>query len=178
MDIIAHALWTTAAATVVRRKLDRPIHLGWAAFWGVFPDLISFTIPAVLRVWWRLTGASNSLLPEAHGPHFEWVWGLYNCSHSALIFAVVFATVWLFARRPVLELSGWFFHISIDIFTHRGWFATQFLWPVSSLSFNGIPWETGWFLVVNYAALTLVFLLLWRTRTARARRKHRTPASG
>jgi hypothetical protein len=178
MDIIAHALWTTAAATVVRRKLDRPINLGWAAFWGVFPDLISFTIPAVLRVWWRLTGASRSLLPEAHGPHFEWVWGLYNCSHSALVFAVFFGTAWLFARRPVLEMFGWFFHISIDIFTHRGWFATHFLWPVSSLSFDGIPWETGWFLVVNYAALTLVFLLLWRSRTARAWRTYRTHASG
>ena len=99
MDIIAHALWTTAAATAARRKVDRSIHLGRAALWGVFPDLVSFTIPAVLRIWWRPTGASKSLLPEANGPHFEWVWGVYNCSHSALVFALFFGIAWLFTRR-------------------------------------------------------------------------------
>jgi hypothetical protein len=177
MDIIAHALWTTALASGVRRRSRLPIHLGWAAFWGVFPDTISFTIPAVLRVWWRLTGASRSLLPEAHGPRFEWVWGLYNCSHSAVVFAAFFGTVWLFARRPVLEMLGWAFHILIDIFTHRGLFATHFLWPVSSLRFNGLPCETGWFLALNYAALALVFLLLWGIRGQEAVKKSLRPAS-
>jgi len=178
MDIFAHALWTVAAATVVRRKLGRPIHLGWAAFWGVFPDLVSFTIPAVLKIWWRLTGASKTLLPEAHGPRFEWVWGLYNCSHSALVFAAFFGAACLLARRPVLEMFAWLFHISIDIFTHRGIFATHFLWPISSLHFDGIPWETGWFLALTYAALTLVSLMLWGSLTARACRRYWTHASG
>ncbi|HLK63853.1 MAG TPA: hypothetical protein VKU19_10470 [Bryobacteraceae bacterium] len=178
MDIIAHVLWTTAAATAVRRKVDRPVHLGLAAFWGVFPDLASFTIPATLRIWWRLTGASKSLLPEANGPHFEWVWTLYNCVHSGLVFALFFGAAWLFARRPVLEMFGWLLHILIDIFTHRGLFATHFLWPVSSVHVDGIPWETGWFMAVNYAALALVFLLLWATRAAVTRTKRRVAAAG
>ena len=170
MDIIAHGLWTTAAATAARRKLERPVRLGWAAFWGVFPDLVSFSIPAVLRIWWWLTGASKTLLPQANGPHFEWVWGVYNCSHSLLVCAVVFGLVWLFVRRAPLEMLGWLLHIAIDIFTHRGLFAIQFLWPVSTLHFDGLPWETRWFLAANYGAMAVVFLLLWgRRRTVAAR---------
>ncbi len=164
MDIFAHVLWTGAAAAVVRRKLDRPLHLKRAALWGALPDLVTFTVPAVLRIWWWLSGASRSLLPDANAPRFEWAGGLYDCSHSALVFAVVFGAVWLLVRHPVLEISGWALHISVDIFTHRGWFATRFLWPVLSFRFDGIPWETGWFLAVNYAALTLVYWRLWRGR--------------
>lgn len=162
MDIVAHALWTTAAATLVRRKVNRPIHLGWAAFWGVIPDLVSFTIPACLRIWWRLTGVTKSLLPTANGPHFEWVWGVYNCSHSALIFAMCFGAACLILRRTPIVMLGWLLHIGIDIFTHRGWFATHFLWPASEVHFDGIPWETGWLLLANYAALAATFALLWR----------------
>ena len=176
MDIIAHALWTTAAAGAVRRKSNRSIPLGWAAFWGVFPDVVSFTIPAVLRIWWWLTGASKSLLPQANGPHFEWVWGMYNCSHSALVFSTVFGLAWLFLRHPPLAMLGWILHISIDIFTHRGWFATHFLWPVSPLHVDGIPWETGWLLATNYAAIALVLLLLWGRTAITAASKHRRRA--
>src|ERR1035438_4564238 len=170
MDIIAHALWTTAAATALRQSLQRPVRLGWAAFWGVFPDVVSFSIPAAMRIWWWLTGASKTLLPRANGPHFEWVWSVYNCSHSVLVFAVVFGLAWLLMRRLPLEILGWLLHIVIDIFTHRGLFALRFLWPLSDVHFDGFPWETGWFLVANYGAMAVVFLLLWgRHRTVAAR---------
>lgn len=166
---MAHALWSTAAAAGARRKLARPVHLAWAAFWGVFPDLVSFTIPAILRIWWRLTGVSKSLLPDAQGPHFEWVWGLYNCTHSLLSFALVFGVVWLLARRPVLEMGGWLLHIVIDTFTHRGWFATQFLWPLSHVHVDGLPWETPWLLLLNYAVLAVV---LFRANVLRSLYPH------
>jgi len=179
MDILAHALWTTALAKAVRRSSGPRLHLGWAAFWGVFPDLASFTIPAVLRVWWRVTGVSRTLVPEAHGPSLEWAWGLYNCTHSVLVFAAFFGVAWLIARRPLLEMSGWACHIAIDIFTHRGLFATHFLWPVSSVRLEGLPWETGWFLAVNYAALALVLVLLWGRPAVRAwSKQYRRRASG
>lgn len=173
MDIIAHALWTTAAATTGRQRLHRRIHLGWAAFWGIFPDLFSFTIPAVVRIWWYATGTTQSLLPDAHGPkHFQFVWQLYHFSHSLLVFAVVFGVVWWLARRPVLELLGWGLHILIDIVTHQGIFAIHFLWPLSSYGFDGIHWESPWFLTMNYGLLIAVFLWMW-VRT----RKAGTPAS-
>jgi len=138
--------------------------VGWALAFGVFPDLVAFTIPACVRIWWWLTGASPSLLPQANGPHFEWVWGVYNGSHSLLVFAVFSAGLWLVMRRPVLETLGWLLHILLDSFTHRGFFAIQFLWPVSAVHLDGIPWETPWFLGGTYAALIAVWLLTWRRR--------------
>lgn len=170
MDIIAHGIATAAAAVGVRRKSSARIRLGWAVFFGVFPDLISFTIPACLRIWWWLTGASRSLLPTPDGPHFEWVWGLYNCAHSLLVFAVFFLGLWLVARRPVLETLGWMLHILLDSFTHRGMFAIQLLWPASSVHLDGIPWETGWFLAATYGTLAAVCNLLWRGRRASSER--------
>jgi len=128
------------------------------------PDLASFTVPAVLRIWWRVTGVTTTLLPQPGGPRLDWVFGLYNCFHSLLIFGLVFAAAWIIARGPVRELLGWLLHIVIDMLTHHGWFAIQFLWPVSSVHIDGIPWETGWLLAATYASLAAIFFVLWRTR--------------
>ncbi|MBN9659059.1 MAG: hypothetical protein J0H49_12820 [Acidobacteria bacterium] len=164
MDILAHGLCTSAAAILLARRAATPIRLGWALFFGVLPDLASFTVPAVLRIWWRLTGVTSTLLPQPGGPRLDWVFGLYNCFHSLLIFGVVFTAVWIIVRKPVWELLGWLLHIAIDIPTHTGWFAIQSLWPVSSFHFDGIPWETGWLLAATYTSLAAAFHCLWRTR--------------
>jgi len=158
MDILAHGLWTTAAAIAVRRRVRRPIHLGWAAFWGIFPDLFSFAIPAVIRIWWYATGATPSLLPDAKSaPHFQFVWHLYYGSHSLVIFAAIFGIVWVLAKRPVLELLGWGLHILIDIPTHQKMFSPHFLWPFSSYGISGFRWESPWFMAMNYGLLLLVY---------------------
>ena len=162
MDIIAHALWTAAAAKLAGDKTRQPLRLGWAAVWGVFPDLFSFAVPAVVRIWWYLTGTTHSLLPDAHSaPRFQFVWQLYHCSHSLLVFAAVFGLVWAILRRPVLEMLGWALHILMDILTHTGIFAVHFLWPLCNYGFNGIRWENRWFLALNYAALLAVLAWLW-----------------
>ncbi len=169
MDVLAHALWTAPAAIAARQRSRYPIHLGWAVFWGIFPDLFSFTVPAVLRVWWYATGVTASLLPDAKSAQrLQFVWRLYYGSHSLIVFATVFGVVWVLARRPVLELLGWGLHILIDIPTHKGIFAVPFLWPLSSFALSGIRWESGWFLVINYTALLLIFSWMW----VRKRREH------
>jgi hypothetical protein len=172
LDIFAHALWATAAGTAARRKWNRPIHLGWAAAWSVLPDLAAFTVPAAVKIWRVLTGQAASLLPDGRGPHFDWVWGVYNASHSALIFAICFGAVWLCLRRPALEMAGWALHIAIDVFTHSGMFAVQFLWPVWPVHFDGARWETPWVLAANYAALAAFYLPLWFRRLAGRSRRH------
>lgn len=168
MDILAHALWTTAAAKLASNRTGRRLRLAWAAFWGVFPDLFSFSVPAVVRIWWYLTGTTHSLLPDAHSaPHFQYVWQLYHCSHSLLVFAAIFGLLWAILRRPVLEMLGWALHILIDIPTHQGIFAIHFLWPLSDYAVNGIRWENHWFFALNYTALAAVWVLLWaQTRKA------------
>jgi len=107
-----------------------------------------------------LTGASKTLLPDGIGPRFDWAFGIYNVTHSAVVWALCFGAISLAARRPIVELFGWALHIVIDTFTHTGIFAIKFLWPLSPLHFDGIRWETPWFLTVTYAALAAVFLTL------------------
>ena len=161
MDMLAHGLWATAGRSACGGRHDST-SLGGSASWGVFPDLISFTIPATVRIWWLLTGATRSLLPDPHGPqHFQFVWQLYHCTHSVVVFGLAFGLVWLFARRPVFSMLGWVLHIAVDIFTHRGIFATHFLWPFSSFGWDGTPWENTWFLAANYITLAAVYLLLF-----------------
>jgi hypothetical protein len=116
----------------------------------------------VVRIWWYVTGTTHSLLPDAHSaPRFQFVWQLYHCSHSLLVFAAVFGLVWAILGRPVLEMVGWALHILIDVLTHKGIFAVHFLWPLSNYGFNGIRWEERWFLALNYAALLAVLAWLW-----------------
>jgi hypothetical protein len=38
---------------------------------GVLPDLVVFSVPAVVRIWRFLTGASKTLLPDGSGLHFD-----------------------------------------------------------------------------------------------------------
>lgn len=164
MDILAHALWTTAAGIAGRKKLKKPIHLGWLAAWGLCPDLIVFTVPATVRIWRFLSGASKTLLPDGRSPRFEWFGELYKATHSAVVFAVCFGALWILLRRPVLEMLGWIIHITMDVFTHSGWFAVNFLWPVSPVHVDGKRWEQPWFLAANYAALVSFYVWLWLQR--------------
>lgn len=178
MDVVAHGLWTMAAASGARTKLKRPISLGWAVFWGVFPDLFSFAIPAVVRLWWFASRTPHTLLPQAGGAqHFQFVWQLYNGSHSLVIFAAVFGIVWAWKGRPVLDLCGWMLHVLIDIATHQGIFAVQFLWPVSSYAVNGIRWENWWFMATNYVLLCGALGWMWlRSRQPESELIHGTDA--
>ena len=170
MDIFAHALWTAAAAVAVRPKLKQPIRVGWCVAWGVLPDLATFLIPAVVRIGRWLTGYSPTLLPDRASPRFDWVWPLYNATHSAVLFTLIFGAICLYLRRPPLEMLGWALHIVIDVFTHRGWFAVKFLWPLSDYHINGLAWETPWFLAANWGALAAVWLLLIVRMRSLARR--------
>ena len=85
-----------------RKKSMQPIDLPWLALWRVLPDLSVFRVPAVVRIWRFLTGVLKTLLPDGSGPHFDWLGGLYNGTHSLLVFAVCFAAAWLLFRKPPL----------------------------------------------------------------------------
>ena len=170
MDILAHALWTAGAALPLRRRLRRPLSLSWAIFWGVLPDVFSFAIPGLVRIWWYVTGTTASLLPDPHGPqHFRFVWTLYYVSHSLLVFGLAFGIAWLLAKHPILEMLASSLHILIEIPTHQGIFALHFLWPLSSYGISGLRWENHWFLAANYAALALLY---WWLGIGARRRHH------
>jgi hypothetical protein len=160
MEIIAHGLWTAAAATMANRSARFRLNTGWTVWWGCFPDLLAFGPGAVAGVWLRLTEgqASDHLLPHVHIGL-----PLYPAGHSLMVFLLAFGLVSLLARRVMFEMLGWLLHILIDIPTHSmRYYATRFLWPISDFRIDGIAWWTPWFWAATYGALFVVYVLMWR----------------
>lgn len=167
MDILAHTLWTNAGARGVNRLREkkgksRIMHVGWTAFWGVFPDLFAFTIPFIIVIYKIVTGQiSVSSFGNHHIPvaGFDIARYLYQWSHSLIIWAAVFILVWIFSKRPRYELFGWALHVLIDIPSHAiGFYPTPFLFPISNYRFPyGISWANFWYMLINYSALLVVW---------------------
>jgi len=178
MDIFAHGLWAAAAARGSNRKVRRKISVWWTAWWGVFPDLFAFAPAIAFMLWRRLAGVRPpAAVGDRSDPVFHLAWSLYQASHSLIVFGAVFGLIWLIARRPWLPMLGWALHIVIDIPTHTArFFPTPFLWPVSPYRFSGISWGNPWFMLVNWSAIAIVYLLL--RRTGRRRRKEPSCRSG
>lgn len=176
MDILAHGLWTAAAAKALNKSSRQLLNIKWATFWGVFPDLAAFT-PLFIWLFWKLIfggrsffcfgeaacAASSRMLPPMALENLTK--NLYKFSHSLIIFLAVFILAYLILRRPRWELGGWLLHILIDIPTHSTHFyPTPFLWPIASVRFNGYSWAHPWFLGVNYLAIIIVYVIFWRKK--------------
>lgn len=172
MDIFSHAFWSGAAYKAISIKTKRPFKIGLAAFFGAFPDLFSFSVPFVWAVIKAISGdfsetgfskppPDNEPLSPDSQPVLKLAYGLYNISHSLIIFFAIFAIVWIWRKKPFYEMGGWLIHILIDIPTHSyKFFPTPFLWPVSDLKVNGFSWGSPWFLTINFIAIIIVFFWL------------------
>jgi membrane-bound metal-dependent hydrolase YbcI (DUF457 family) len=156
MDILSHGLWGGIA---LGRRSRRSY---WTAFgFGVAPDLCSF---GLLFAQGLLTHGLDFFDGLGRPPDPSaipaYVHQLYNVTHSLVVFAAVFALVWLLRRRPLWELGAWGLHIAVDIFTHSAaFFPTPFLWPLSDARVNGVPWSDPRIFFGN--ALLLAALYTW-----------------
>lgn len=152
-------LWANYGARAGNKKLEKKkkplINLGWVTFFGVLPDLFAFGIPMILAA---PSIIANGLSRNSH--HFGISSTLYQYSHSIVIWAIVFAIVWIIYKRPRLELLGWALHILIDIPSHAATFyPTPFLFPISDFKFlYGISWSNKWYMIINYSLLLIVTL--------------------
>jgi len=152
MDYLAHALWTRAVYHEAK-------HPWWGAFWGVFPDTVSWVPFFFYRIFTSgfSSGRSDLVLPG-------WMDSLYGVSHSVVVFAVVVFIIYLVKKRIPIYIWGWLLHIAIDVPTHSAnMWPTPFLWPVSDFKFPGISWGTQSFMIANYAILSIVYLyIIWK----------------
>lgn len=166
MDILAHTLWANAGARAANRVAEKKkgrfhVHVGWTAWWGVFPDLFAFTIPFCIAlyqsVFLGMSFVRGHHLPTAGG--FDIAAYLYQFSHSLVIWAAVFLIVWYICKRPRWELLGWALHVLIDIPSHAvGFYPTPFLFPLSAYRFPyGVSWGNTWYMLINYSALLIVW---------------------
>lgn len=183
MDIFSHGLWAALAAKAANKKLkkfnDKPLNARRFVFWGLFPDLLAFTMPFAWLFIGLISGTFllSDLPPpetiEPARPDTLWVFRLtsllYNASHSLFVFSAVFGFLFLILRRPVWETGGWLLHIIIDIPTHSyKFYPTPFLWPLSDWKFDGFSWAAPWFLAINYLAIVVVFLILRKKTPSRS----------
>lgn len=180
MDIFSHGIWAALMAKAANQKLNKignnkSLRTRQFIFFGVFPDLLSFTLSFVWLFWGLISGNlnfSNLPSPETMEPAVRdtfWIFRLtsflYNISHSLFVLAVVFGISFLIFKRPTLELGGWLLHILIDIPTHSyKFYPTPFLWPLSNWKFDGFSWANPWFMVLNYFLIITVYLFLTKSQ--------------
>ncbi len=156
MDIISHGLYGGVA---FGRRSRQSFWLSF--FFGIAPDLFSFglyTVGAWFGVFTHPDWSSGQHPDPSAIPQFVHI--LYNVTHSFVIFALVFALIWLIRRKPLYEMLGWPLHILVDIPTHSdAFFPTPFLWPVSHYHVDGHPWSSPEIFIPN--VILLVSLYLW-----------------
>ena len=156
MDIFAHMAWTNVVfyKKLKAERLNRFI----AIMFGVIPDFVSFAPIFIYRFF------TNTDFFELIGRDI-WVVNFasesYKYTHSIVIFiAVALLIYFLRGRNWYWPMFGWAVHIFIDVFTHRGFYETPFLFPISPYKFgHGISWGHPTFMVINYSVLALVYLV-------------------
>jgi hypothetical protein len=150
MDIFAHFLWSVAIFWNQRHRL-------YAGLLGILPDLLSFGLLFVAELG-HITG--NGPPPLHTLP--TWLFVMYNITHSFVVWIVLFVAVWLIMRKFPLILLAWGIHIISDVFTHSPeYFPTPVVWPVSDWKYlYGVSWGAPTFMIINYSALAVVYLLI------------------
>ncbi len=172
MDIFAHTLWTNM---VFYKKYKRELRNRMiAVLFGVLPDLFSFT-PVFLYSFFAREGFMDLIGKN--------IWVIryagesYNYTHSIIFFLLAVFCVGLYRYFYMKGKSlfkkydagingllywpmfGWLLHILIDIPTHKNFYETPFLFPISDYRFSyGISWAHPVFMVINYSALALVYI--------------------
>jgi hypothetical protein len=177
MDILAHALWAgigttlatrrrpisrrTVAATIAFAVLPDIVHLLPIATWIAFGDE---RLPTLVQYAFAMPGTEPALPAEVA----RWTYHLHCVMHSGVIAGAVTALLWFFTRSLLIPLLGWWSHIVIDVFTHSAdFYPTPVLYPFTMRGFDGIAWNSPWFLAVNYALLKTALVYLVRTRRER-----------
>lgn len=157
MDVFAHTLWTNA---VFYKKYpqDRKNRY-WAVFFGVAPDLAGFT-PAFLYILFSGHRFGPGLFNGSLWV-FRFASAAYNYTHSLVIFAVLMIIVTAIRKGKIFwPMWGWALHILIDIPSHKGFYETPFLFPLSGYRFeHGVSWGHPLFMIINYSALAAVYLV-------------------
>ncbi|MBI2626876.1 MAG: DUF192 domain-containing protein [Parcubacteria group bacterium] len=155
MDVFAHGLYGGAFSRIIKPKTSFWI----AVLFGVLPDVISFG-PHFINSF--ILNGSSFNVPVFNIPSY--VNNLYNITHSLILAILLSFTVWRFLPKYKLEFLAWPLHVLFDIPTHTNFYTTPFLWPISNIKIHGISWGQTWFMILNYIAISIIFLVLLKYR--------------
>jgi hypothetical protein len=173
LDIFAHALWVGIGLTVShrRRSLARNTALVTVAL-ATLPD-IAHGMPLIV---WAIFGDGSFAKLWAYAfslPGQEPVMPtlvasvahhLHCIFHSAIVAGTITIILWKLVGKFWIPLLGWWSHIVIDVFTHSAdFYGAPIFYPMTQRSFDGIAWNTPWFIALNYSTLALCICWLWMT---------------
>jgi hypothetical protein len=176
MDILAHALWAGAGVAAAHRRWPMaPRAAAATVALAAMPDmghmlpLLGWSIvgDGSLGTVWRYAFALPGQEPVVP-PLVAMLSHHLHCTlHSAIVAGLVTLLLWFALRHLWLPLLGWWSHIVIDIFTHSAdFYPAPVLYPFTQRGFDGIAWNTPWFMVLNYTALACTGV--WLLTRARA----------
>jgi hypothetical protein len=172
VDILAHGLWAGLGLAWASRdrKPDRKT-LALTVTLAIAPDLVQL-LPLVSSAvfsedGWAVLRTYATALPGYEPPMSPLLTAmthhLHCVMHSALVAGGVTALLWMWLRRLWIPLLGWWSHIVIDVFTHSAdFYPSPVFYPLTYWGFDGLAWNTPWFMVANYVALAAVTVGLWR----------------
>lgn len=144
MDYFAHGFWSY----ILFHWTKKP---HYAVLFGLVPDTFSWFIYMVYSLF-KFESFGKPALEKIP----DWVFTLYNISHSLIIAITAILIVLLVMKKFPVYMLAWPLSIVTDVFTHtREFLPTPFLWPISVWKFPGISWGNGWFMIANYIAITL-----------------------
>lgn len=151
MDILSHGLY----GGVAFGRNSRRNYLT-AFFFGIGPDLFSFGIFFLVRIIGY--GQVSMGKPDiASIP--KYVHSLYDFTHSFVPYAVFFAILWFLGKKTFAYLTlGWPLHILVDMPVHSlEFFPTPFLWPISDIRIDGIPWSNPYIFFPNVIFIVVIY---------------------
>ena len=155
MDTLSHALWGNGLFGYKR-------HWKLAIFFGAFPDLISFGVLFIVKLFnGSLTYSGPPTLESLKQlqPYPDWLLFMDSLSHSFVTAFLIIGIVYFYKKELVWPMLAWPFHIVLDIFTHSiQYFPTPVLWPISNYRFDGIPWSHPIIWFANIACIAMIFI--------------------
>ena len=159
MDTLSHALWGKGLFGYRKYR--------WYSFlFGALPDLFSFGIYFIHSIFFSSSPVmgrpTRSEIPE-------WVYSLYDISHSMVIASIVIFIAYKINKEFAFPMLAWPAHIILDFFTHSiEFFPTPILWPISDFKFDGIPWSNP---IIFFTNVLLIFLLFIYRRKSNSLKK-------
>ena len=174
MDIVAHGLWAGIGVSAASRywAIDRKTAIA-TVLAAMVPDVIQL-LPFVGRVLFDADGvkvltayvtALPGMEPALPPAVASLTHHLHCIMHSAVVAGVVTALYWIVMRSLWLPLLGWWSHIVIDVFSHSAdFYPVPVLYPFTERGFDGLAWNTPWFMVANYLVIAWAIVYLRLTR--------------
>jgi membrane-bound metal-dependent hydrolase YbcI (DUF457 family) len=155
MDTFSHALW--GKGLFGYRGYGKV-----AIFFGAMPDLSSFGLLFIVNLFSQRT---QKFGPPSIETIPSWLFFNYDLTHSFITAFFCILIIYFFNKSIAFAMLAWPFHILLDFpFHSKSYFPTKLFYPISSFSFDGIPWSNPEVWFPNIAGIIILFIYRIRIR--------------